>query len=111
MRPDLAKRGAIRGIFDGRYQFARYFSPKQHNRPGSVEALLKLNDVELFDLEKDPLERHNLAPDRATHRDVLETMNDKLNQLIDREVGEDLGQMLPGGIDGDWAATDAVNDV
>ena len=38
-------------------------------------------------------------------------MNDKLNQLIDREVGEDVGQMLPGGIDGDWAATDAVNDV
>ena len=23
MRPDLSKRGAIRGVFDGRYRFAR----------------------------------------------------------------------------------------
>ncbi len=44
------KRGAIRSVFDGRYQFTRYFSPKQHNRPTSLEALFKLNDVELFDL-------------------------------------------------------------
>ncbi len=33
LRPDLMKRGAIRSVFDGRYQFTRYFSPKQHNRP------------------------------------------------------------------------------
>src|SRR5262249_18821856 len=33
MRPDLRKRGAIRCVFDGRYRFVRYFSPKQHNRP------------------------------------------------------------------------------
>jgi arylsulfatase len=38
-------------------------------------------------------------------------MNDKLNRLIDAEVGEDVGQMLPGGADGDWVATDAVGDV
>src|SRR4029078_10521099 len=37
LRPDLGKRGAIRGVFDGRYRFARYFSPKQHNRPDSLE--------------------------------------------------------------------------
>jgi arylsulfatase len=111
MKPDLTKRGAIRGVFDGRYQFARYFSPKQHNRPASVDELFKLNDVELFDLEKDPLERNNLALDRDKHRDLLETMNAKLNTLVDREVGEDVGQMLPGGIDGGWVATNAVNDV
>ena len=29
-------------------------------------------------------------------------MNDKLNALIDAEVGEDLGQMLPGGSDARW---------
>jgi arylsulfatase A-like enzyme len=111
MRPDLTKRGAIRSVFDGRYQFARYFSPKQHNRPESLDALFKLNDVELFDLAADPLERNNLALDRDRHRAVLEAMNAKLNALIEKEVGDDIGQMLPGGADGGWVATSAVYDV
>lgn len=111
MQPDLTKRGAIRSLFDGRYQFTRYFSPKQHNRPGSRDALVALNDVELFDLQSDPLEVNNLALDRTKHGDLLEAMNAKLNALIDKEVGEDIGQMLPGGVDGGWVATDAVNDV
>jgi arylsulfatase len=38
-------------------------------------------------------------------------MNAKLNRLIDAEVGEDAGQMLPGGVDGGWVATPAVNDL
>jgi arylsulfatase len=70
-----------------------------------------LNDVELFDLQTDPLELHNLAADGSKHRDLLEAMNAKLNALIEREVGEDIGQMLPGGVDGGWVATGAVNDV
>jgi len=111
MRPDLAKRGAIRGLYDGRYRFARYFSPRQHNRPASLEALFKLNEVELYDVERDPLERNNLAMDRAKHRELLEAMNANLNALIEREVGEDAGQMLPGGVDGGWVVTDAVYDV
>ena len=111
LRPDLSKRGAIRSVFDGRYQFARYFSPRQHNQPRSLEALFELNDVELYDREKDPLERNNLALERERHRDLLEAMNAKLNALIEREVGEDVGQMLPGGVDGGWVVTDAVNDV
>lgn len=111
MRPDLTKRGAIRGLFDGRFKFARYFSPKQHNRPASLEALFKVNDVELYDLERDPLELDNLAADRGKHGDLLEAMNAKLNALIEREVGEDVGQMLPGGVDGGWVVTDAVYDV
>ena len=111
MRPDLAKRGAIRGVFDGRYRFARYFSNKQHNAPGSLDALFKLNDVELYDVEKDPLERNNLALDPTRNADVLSAMNAKLNALIEKEVGEDVGQMLPGGVDGGWVLTDAVNDV
>jgi arylsulfatase len=111
LRPDLTKRGAIRSVFDGRYKFARYFSPKQHNRPASLEELGALNDVELFDVQTDPLELHNLAADGKRHRDLLEAMNAKLNALIDREVGEDVGQMLPAGLDGGWVATGAVNDV
>lgn len=39
MAPDLSKRGAIRSVFDGRYQFSRYFAPTQHNRPTSIEGL------------------------------------------------------------------------
>jgi arylsulfatase len=111
MRPDLRKRGAIRSVFDGRYQFTRYFSPRQHNRPTSLEALFSVNDVELFDTEQDPNEVDNLAMDRKRHADLLLAMNEKLNRLIDTEVGEDVGQMLPGGVDGGWVATDAVKDV
>jgi arylsulfatase A-like enzyme len=111
LRPDLTKRGAIRSVFDGRYQFTRYFSPKQHNRPTSLEGLFRLNDVELFDLRTDPYELNNLALDPKKHGDLLEAMNAKLNARLDAEVGEDIGQMLPGNADGGWVATDARKDL
>lgn len=111
LRPDMTKRGAIRSVFDGRYQFTRYFSPKQHNLPDSIEELFELNDVELFDLQNDPHELNNLALDPLHNADLLTAMNAKLNQLINTEVGEDVGQMLPGGVDGGWVATPAVNDL
>ncbi|MEJ8812884.1 sulfatase-like hydrolase/transferase [Variovorax ureilyticus] len=108
---DLKKRGAIRAVFDGRYQFSRYFSPRQHNRPETLDALFALNDVELYDLQRDPHELHNLALDRQRNAELLATMNAKLNRLIDAEVGEDVGQMLPPNVDGGWVATDAARDV
>ena len=111
LQPDLRKRGAIRSVFDGRHQFTRYFSPTEHNRPTSLDALYRLNDVELFDLETDPHELENLALDRRTHAALIESMNAKLNALLDAEVGEDVGQMLPPRVDGGWVSTDAVKDV
>jgi len=33
LRPDLTKRGAVRSVFDGRYQFTRYFSPSSTTNP------------------------------------------------------------------------------
>ena len=102
--PDMLKRGAVRSVYDGRYVFARYFSPKQHNRPTTLEEIRRFNDVELYDVEADPLEMTNLASERR-NRDLLLAMNEKLNRLIDAEVGEDRGQMLPGGIDAGWEVT------
>ena len=99
LKPDLMKRGAVRSVFDGRYVYARYFSPKEHNRPTSLEEIKRYNDVELFDTKQDPDETDNLA---ASNSELLLAMNEKLNRLIDAEVGEDRGQMLPGGIDAGW---------
>lgn len=100
--PDLRKRGAIRSIFDGRYMYARYFSPKQHNRPTTLEAIHQFNDVELYDFDADPLEQKNLAAGDRPNNELMIAMNEKMNRLIDDEVGDDPGGMLPGGIDGGW---------
>ena len=108
-RPDLAKRGAIRSVFDGRYKLNRYFSPQEHHTPSSVEELFGNNDVELFDLEADPHEINNFAVDRRKNGDLLVAMNDKLNDLIETEVGEDVGQMLPGGADADWTLDPSIS--
>jgi len=107
-RPDLMKRGAIRSVFDGHYKLNRYFSPQQHHMPRSLEELFANNDVELFDLETDPHEMRNLAPDSRRHGDLIVAMNDKLNALIEAEVGEDVGQMLPGGADEKWQLDPSV---
>jgi arylsulfatase len=103
--PDMMKRGAVRSVYDGRHVFARYFSPKQHNRPTTLEEIYRFNDVELFDLQADPLEMNNLGMSGGRHRELVLAMNEKLNRLIDAEVGEDRGQMLPGGIDAGWEVT------
>ncbi len=101
-RPNLGNRGAIRSVFDGRYKLNRYFSPQEHHTPRSVEELFSGNDVEMFDIKVDPHEMNNLAMNRRANGDLLIAMNEKLNALIEFEVGEDIGQMLPGGADANW---------
>ena len=103
--PDMRKRGAVRSVCDGRYVYSRYFSPKQHNRPTTLEEVQRFNDLELFDTQADPLEMQNLAIAGGEQRELVIAMNDKLNRLIDAEVGEDRGQMLPGGVDAGWEVT------
>jgi hypothetical protein len=104
LKPDLGKRGAIRSITDGRYRFSRYFSPLQHNLPETVREILQYNDVELFDLELDPTEMHNLALDPGANTELLLAMNQKLSAIIAREVGSDQGEFLPENKAG-WAIT------
>ncbi|KAB2890284.1 MAG: sulfatase-like hydrolase/transferase [Desulfobulbaceae bacterium] len=103
--PDMTKRGAMRMVYDGRYVFSRYFSPKQHNTPKTIEDIYRTNDVELFDLNADPLEMENIAAKGKQHQDLVLAMNQKLNRLIEAEVGEDRGQMLPGGVEAGWEVT------
>jgi len=93
---DMMKRGNLRTVVDNRYKFTRYFAPKQHNNPRTWEVLLALNDLELYDLEKDPKEMHNLASEPEKYKDLIIKMNKKLNLLIENEIGEDNGQEIPG---------------
>jgi arylsulfatase len=53
----------------------------------------------------------NLATDRKANGDLLLAMNEKLNALIEYEVGEDIGQMLPGGADADWTLDPGISNL
>ncbi len=103
IKPDLSKRGNIRIVFDGRYKFARYFAPTKRNTPKKLEELLRDNDLELFDLRNDPTEMRNLAMDLPGKRELILRMNEQLNAIIAREVGEDVGFELKDY--DNWAVT------
>ncbi|TDY15497.1 choline-sulfatase [Paraburkholderia sp. BL6665CI2N2] len=94
-QPDLRLRGAIRSTFDGRYRFTRYFSLMNFNRPATLEELFANNDVELYDTFSDPGEMRNLAVDRIAHSELLLAMNQKLNDSITVEVGDDSPDLMP----------------
>jgi arylsulfatase A-like enzyme len=101
--PDLKKRGSLRTVFDGRYKYTRYFAPIEHNIPTTLEQIYKFNDVELFDLEKDPGENVNLGRDNVANKDLILAMNAKLNKIIADEIGVDDGRELPNIPLIDWA--------
>jgi arylsulfatase A-like enzyme len=94
-KPNMKKRGSLRSAFDGRYKFTRYFAPGERNRPTTIEELYKWNDVELFDLKTDPDEMVNLANDKTSNRDLIVSMNKKLEALIKAEIGVDDGREMP----------------
>jgi arylsulfatase len=93
---NVAQRGLIRGVYDGRYKFARYFKVTEHHQPRDWETLLARNDLELYDTQQDPDEIVNLAAQPEAHRDRILALNAKINALIDTEVGADDGSIYPG---------------
>jgi arylsulfatase A-like enzyme len=93
--PNFHQRCGLRSVFDGRYRFSRYFAPLQFNTPETYEDLVAMNDLELYDLEADPHETRNLASEAGAGRDLVMTMNEKLNARLAEEVGQDDGAFLP----------------
>lgn len=82
---DLNKRGFVRGIITPDYKFARYFSPLNFNTPDSYDELYDNNDVELLAQGSDEVQ--NLAwPKGNENKELVITMNKKLNDLILREI-------------------------
>jgi arylsulfatase A-like enzyme len=75
-------RYAIRGMFDGRYKYARYYgvggSTTQYGQPWrkpklfDVDAAFEDQDHEFYDLHEDPHELVNLANDRGRRGEVRE---------------------------------------
>ena len=102
-KPDLRKRGSLRATFDGRYKFARYFSPTQRNRPVTLDELYRWHDVELYDLETDPAEMRNLGAARGANDALVTRMNATLNKVLDAEFGKDDGREMPDIAGIDWA--------
>jgi len=84
-------RHVMRGIYDGRYKFIRYHAVNEHNQPDTIDDLYRDNDVALYDLWEDPDEMDNLANrDNPNHDEkLIASMNDKLNTLIQAELGDD----------------------
>lgn len=102
-RPNLGKRGSLRTVFDGRYKYTRYFSPLQRNAPATLDEIYRFNDVELFDLQADPGEMHNLAAIKGQHAELVLAMNAKLEALIQQEIGKDDGREMPDVNGIDWS--------
>ena len=98
VKPDMTPRGFISFVFDGRYKFSRYYAPDNFNTPTTMEALLADNDIELFDLERDPDEMVNVGLDPAANRDLILRLNALLNRMIAREVGTNDGAFLPAAL-------------
>ena len=96
---NLNKRGFLSVAFDGRYKFGRFYAPKACNTPQTLEELLANNDVQLFDLESDPGEMHNLALEPEKNKETILRMNALLNELIAKEAGGNACALLERALD------------
>jgi arylsulfatase len=95
LQSKLNKRGFMSFVFDGQYKFVRYYAPANFNTPTTLEQIMRDNDVQLFDLKSDPLEKSNLALDPDKNKDLILRMNALLNELLAHEVGRNDGGFLP----------------
>ena len=89
--PDFSRRTFYRLVVDGQYKLVRWFSPEEYGMPTTLEELYRTSDVGLYDLVNDPGELQNLGhPDHPQHDpDLVQRMLDKLNTLIQAELGKD----------------------
>jgi hypothetical protein len=94
LKAKLDNRGLLYVAFDGRYKIGRYYAPTAINTPRTLDEILKNNDVQLFDLQSDPEETHNLALEPEKNRETILRMNELLNSLIAKEVGANDGRYL-----------------
>jgi arylsulfatase len=88
----------FRGVHDGRYKFARYFSPLHFNTPTDLESLYENNDVELYAMGTS--ECDNMAHPQGNNPGLVEDYNNKLNSIISKEIGVDDGRETSNFIDG-----------
>jgi hypothetical protein len=82
LQSKLNKPGFTSIVFDGQYEFARYYAPANFETPTTLEQTMRDNDVQLFDLLSDPLETHNLALGPEKNEDLILRMNALLNELL-----------------------------
>ncbi len=94
--PSRTNRGLHRGVYDGRYKFARFFALGEHHIPKDWDMLLAHNDLALYDTETDPNELTNLALDPEAHKDLIWSLCQKTTALIETEIGRDEGQEFEG---------------
>lgn len=89
-------RYAVRGFFDGRMKYARYYGvgggierdgrPAKSQKRYDLDAAFDDHDHEWYDLENDPHELVNLAADRS-RRSELRSMFDRLLEIERSELG------------------------
>jgi len=94
LKAKLDNRGLLYVAFDGRYKIGRYYAPTAVNTPKTLDEILKNNDVQVFDLQSDPEETHNLALEPEKNRETILRMNELLNTLIAQEIGTNDGRFL-----------------